>query len=462
MNKLPRLLLLVSAASFAVGAVVSRVLFVPGGAEPEPAENDEVVPGRKEAARLRAIESNRWDGPFQTGEPDNGRQPSDKPQNDRQDASPTPASEVRHAFEQGARIDAVTANRLLKESPSGTARRRLLHRIAQAWVREDPASAAAWANELEGADRQEALREVLHRWADDDPAAAATYLAQLPTSEQNLHIMHAMTQRWAERDRTAAMAWGAAQTSPANRERAMGGVVSSWAESDPQAAARFAASIESPYERQRVLDVAARRWAVKDAAAAVEWAQGLPDEERQRVNRSILHELAEIDPRQAAAVYQELTAAATADARATQDYRRMAEEIAMVWSSNSPREAAAWAAGLPEAGEVQRSAVRNVAEHWLRIDSMEAGKWILQLPAGATRDAAAERVVRTTVRSDPAVAFEWANSLSDEGHRGGLIRDVVRGWSAVDAAAARAALAKANLSPQQLREISVQNGLAAP
>jgi hypothetical protein len=462
MNKLPRLLILVSVASFALGAVVSRVLFVPGGAESGPATSDEADRGRKAAARLRAIESNRWDGPFQIGEPDNAKQPTDNPQADRQDPISTSASEVRHAFQQGARIDAVTANRLLKEAPSGTARRRLLHRIAQAWVRQDPESAAAWANELEGADRQEALRDVLHRWTEDDPAAAATYLAQLPTSEQNLHIMHAMAHRWAERDRTAAMAWGAAQTSPANRERAMGGVVSSWAESDPQAAAKFAAAIESPYERQRVLDVAARRWAAQDAAAAVEWAQGLPDEERQRVNRSILHELAEIDPRQAAAVYKELTGTAPADARVTQDHRRMAEEIASVWSSSSPREAAAWAAGLPEAGEVRRSAVGNVAEHWLRIDSMEAGKWILQLPEGATRDAAAERVVRTTVGSDPAVAFEWANSLSDEGHRSGLIRDVVRGWSAVDAASARAALGKAKLSPQQLREISVQNGLPPP
>ena len=460
MNTSPRFLLLVAVASFALGAVASRVLFGPGGAAPELATSDEVARGRKEAARLGAIEAKRWDGPFQTGEPDNGKQPTDKPQNDRQDANPTSASEVRQAFEQGARIDAVTANRLLKETPSGTARRRLLHRIAQAWVRQDPRSAAAWANELEGADRQEALREVLHRWAEDDPAAAANCLAQLPTSEQNLHIMHAITQRWAERDRTAAMAWGAAQTSPANRERALGGVVSSWAESDPQAAAKFAASIESPYERQRVLDVAARRWAAQDAAAAVAWAQGLPDEERLRVNRSILHELAELDPQHAAAVYGELTATATAEAR--QDHRRMAEEIASVWSSSSPREAAAWAAGLPEAGEVRRSAVRNVAEHWLRIDSMEAGQWILQLPEGATRDAAAERVVRTTVRSDPAVAFEWANSLSDAGHRSGLIRDVVRGWSAVDAASARAALAKANLSPQQLREISVQNSLAPP
>ena len=145
MNTSPRFLLLVAVASFALGAVASRVLFGPGGAAPELATSDEVARGRKEAARLGVSEAKRWDGPFQTGEPDNGKQPTDKPQNDRQDATPPSASEVRQAFEQGARIDAVTANRLLKETPSGTARRRLLHRIAQAWVRQDPRSAAAWA-----------------------------------------------------------------------------------------------------------------------------------------------------------------------------------------------------------------------------------------------------------------------------------------------------------------------------
>jgi hypothetical protein len=246
-----------------------------------------------------------------------------------------------------------------------------------------------------------------------------------------------------------------AQTNPANRERAIGGVVSFWSESDPRSAAQFAASIESSYERHRVIDVAAQRWAGQDTVAAMEWAQGLPDEERQRATRSILREVVERDPVRAAAVYEELTANLTAETGWTNDYRRMAEEIASVWSSNSPREAADWAAGLPEHGEVRRSAVRSVADHWLRIDSMAAGQWILQLPEGATRDAASERVVRSAVRSDPAVAFEWANSLSDDGHRTGLIRDVLREWSAVDAASARAALGKAKVSPQQLRELSL-------
>lgn len=462
MNKNTRLLLLVSVGSFAFGAAVSRVLFVPGRAEPEPAKSDDGVWGRKAPARLQTIETVQWDGPLQAGGAGTGEQPTDKPQNEKPAPISVSASEVRNPFEQGGRMDAVTANRLIKEASAGPARRRLLHRIAHAWARQDPVSAAAWTNELEAADRHEALREILHRWAEDDPAAAANYLVQLPTSEQNLHMVHSIAHRWAERDRAAAMAWGAAQASPANRERAIGGAVSSWSDSDPQAAAQFASSIESYYERHRVLEVAARRWATQDTAAAVEWAQSLPDEDRQRATRSILREVAERDPNHAAAIYQGLTATPTAETQGTHDYRRMAEEIASVWSSSSPREAADWAVGLPEAGEVRRSAVRSVADHWLRIDGAAAGEWILQLPEGATRDAAAERVVRTTVRSDPAVAFEWANSLSDEGHRTGLIRDVLRGWSAVDAASARAALGKANLSPQQLREISLQSGLVPP
>jgi hypothetical protein len=54
------------------------------------------------------------------------------------------------------------------------------------------------------------------------------------------------------------------------------------------------------------------------------------------------------------------------------------------------------------------AAIGNVAEHWLRIDSMAAGEWIVQLPPKKVRDAAAERVVGSTVQSDPATAFEIA------------------------------------------------------
>jgi hypothetical protein len=89
---------------------------------------------------------------------------------------------------------------------------------------------------------------------------------------------------------------------------------------------------------------------------------------------------------------------------------------------------------------------------------MAAGEWILELPKGNVRDAASERVVHSTVQSDPATAFEWANSLSDEGHSTGLMREVLHRWNSTDPALARAALDTASISSEQRRELNEMFG----
>ena len=357
-------------------------------------------------------------------------------------------------LERGDHIDATTANRLLDLAPAGREHRHILAHLAHVWGRRDGRAAVEWADSLEGTDRRRALESALHGWSEEDPASAAQYVAELPASEQNLHLVHAMAHRWAERDRPAAMAWGASQSDPAKRERAMGGVVSSWADTDPAAAANFASSIDNPFVKHQVLELAARRWANQDTAAAMDWAQGLPGEDRQRATESILRGVAEYTPERAAAIYEELTAALPPESRTAREYRHLAQEIASVWSSSSPQDAADWAMGLPDSGQVRRAAVGDVAEQWLRIDSMAAGEWIRQLPAGNVRDAAAERVVGSMLPTDPAVAFDWANSLSDEGHSTGLMREVLHRWSATDPASAHAALDSANVSSGQRRELN--------
>ncbi|MFT5105783.1 MAG: hypothetical protein ACI9UA_001405 [Pseudoalteromonas tetraodonis] len=437
--------LLVAAAFFAVGMAVDRIISSPAA---------KGVPAGEEAARLRTGDSSR-SRPMasQSGRID-PEQRAEESRDEGDDGFATSVRQALEALERGGRMDAETANRLLELAPAGRERRRILEHLAHLWGRRDGETAAEWANNLEGVDRRRALESALHGWSEEDPAAAAKYVGQLPVSEQNLHLVHAMTYRWAERDRNAAMEWGASQTEPAKRERAMGGVVSSWSDTDPAAAAIFASSIESNFERDRVLEVAARRWASQDTAAAMEWAQGLPGADRQRATESILREVAEYDPGRAAAMYEELTATLPAESRTAHEYRRMAEEIASVWSSTSPQEAVDWAMGLPESGQIRRAAIGNVAEHWLRIDSMAASEWILQLPAGNVRDAAAERVVGFTVQSDPATAFEWANSLSDEGHSIGQMREVLHRWNSTDPVSARAALDAASVSFEQRRELN--------
>jgi hypothetical protein len=463
MDKNPRLLL-AAVASFAIGIAADRIVMTFGETGPDSGEGEALFRAKK-GAGSRATGSSRKATRSQAGADNNERRANGSRNQSRQEKEDRVPDSVRatlEALQRGGHIDARTANQLLKQAPAGRARREVLHRLAHHWARHNPEAAVAWANDLEGSDRRRALQEVLHGWSEEDPAGAANYVTQLPTSEQNLHLLHAMAYRWAERDQAAAMEWASAQTDPAKRERSMGGVVSSWSDAEPAAAAEFAASIESHYERHRVLEVAARRWASQDTTEAMEWAQGLPSADRLRATQSILREVAERDPELAATIYEDMTAAWPAEARVTRDSRRMAQEIASVWSSSSPQEAAEWAGQLPEAGEVRRSAVQNVAEHWLRIDSTAAGEWILELPEGSTRDAAAERVVGSTIRDDPALAFQWAGSLSDEGHSTGLMRDVLDRWKATDSVSAQAALGAANVSPEQRRELNELFGEVAP
>ena len=442
-------LLLVAAAFFAVGMSVNRIIFSPGV---------ESVPAKDGATRPRTVDSSR-NRPMasQSGRSDS-EQGAEESRNEGNDGSPGSLRQTLELLERGGRMDAGIAKHLLELAPAGRERRRTLEHLAHLWGRRDGVAAAEWANSLEGLNRRRALDSALHGWSEEDPVGAAQYVGQLPISEKSLHLVHAMAHRWAERDLNAAMEWGAAQTDPAKRERAIGGVVSSWSDSDPAAAANFASSIENNFERNRVLEVAARRWANQDTAAAMEWAQELQSADRQRATESILREVAEYDPGRAATMYEKLTAALPLKSQTAHEYRRMAEEIASVWSSNNPQEAANWAMGLPESGEVRRAAVGNVTEHWLRIDSMAAGEWILELPKGNVRDAASERVVHSTVQSDPATAFEWANSLSDEGHSTGLMREVLHRWNSTDPALARAALDTASISSEQRRELNEMFG----
>jgi hypothetical protein len=438
---------LVATAAFVFGIAVDRVVFSPNtekvAAEDALVENraNRDSSGGGSKRREMASQSGLSESDRQSGEEDD-------------DGDSDSLRQAMESLERGGQMDAQTANRLLEMAPVGRERRGILEHLAHVWGRRDGQAAVEWAESLEGADRRRALESALYGWSEEDPASAAKYVTELPTSEQNLNLVHEIASSWAERDRAAAMEWGASQTDPAKRERAMGGVVSSWSDTDPAAAANFASAIENPFVKRQILELAARRWANQDTAAAMAWAQELPGADRQRATESILRGVAEYTPERAAAIYEELTAALPLESRTAHEYRRMAQEIASVWSSTSPQDAADWAMGLPESGEVRRAAVGEIAERWLRIDSMAAGEWILELPKGKVRDAAAERVVGSVLPTDPSLAFDWANSLSDEGHRAGLMREVLHRWSNTDRASAHAALDSANVSPDQRRELN--------
>ena len=447
-------LLAVACVAFGVGVVSDRIWFTSGGAAGDGSgrQVDEFLPQPAELADASLTDpSNASDGRGKSAITD---------ADDR--GSPTTLDQLNDHLERGVAIDFAACVAMLDQLPAGEQRREFIHRIASHWGREDPGAALAWADELNGEERFLAIENILHEWAQLDPASASDYVAHLPNSERSLDWMHGVAQAWAEQDQAAAIAWGLEQRDPTVRRRALRGATGVWAGTDAAAAGAFAVSLDNPYERHALLEEVAHRWAEQSTEDALNWAGSLEGGDRVRATSEILHQLAGEDPRLAAQIYDGLAPSLPDQAEREGARQQIAPELASRWSRTAPREAADWAMTLPESGEVQRAAVSEVAENWLRSDSLAASEWITQLPDGKTRDAAAGRVVEQVARSDHESAFAWATSVSDEGYQTELMHHVLEGWKASDPDAARAALIGADLSTKQREHFDGMFGKSPP
>lgn len=442
-------LLLVAAGSFAIGVAVDRLLLASAKDSPEEILSPLVNTVRKsQPVRTRSETSSSNPSAIQGDEPD--------------DAPPSDAfHRLLEKIEAGEPTNFAALGQSILSMPPGPQRRQALHRLASRWGRIDPQAALRWSEDLTGRDQFSTMEDILRHWSDEDPAAAADYVTRLPGSEHTLHLLRDLSHRWAESDRGSALEWSMALEDPALRMRAIRGVASSWAEHDPAGAAAFTTdSLETVNERHHVLEAVARRWGEQDLESALQWARDLEPGDQQRATQSVLRLVAEHNPSEAASIYQDIAAELPQDGPISREYRHMAQEVARVWSSSSPVDAAQWALSLPERGSIQRGAVGDVTEQWMRIDSMAAGEWIRSLPAGETRDSASERVVHMTTNSDPGAAFAWAQSLSQDHRRFGLMHHTLTEWSSVDRPAAQQALSSADLPPEIRQRFGEEFGLS--
>lgn len=359
-----------------------------------------------------------------------------------------PAQKAVARLDHDEEIDFRDTARLLDTLPAGERREHLLHRLAERWAQSDPEAALAWAATLRPREQEHATDVVFHTWCEEAPADALAYAAALPNSERSLSYVHHLAHQWARRDRAAAIAWATAQGDVAVHARALRGVTEAWAGEQPRDAAGFAMAEGNALDRRELLEIVSHRWAESDWREALAWAGGLGDSDRGVALRSVLHSVAEGSPEEAAALFEGISGLLTADAR-----RDAAGEVAARWAESSPADAANWALGLPEGGHLQRRAVHELVQHWLRLDSLAASGWVGTLPAGETRDAAAGTLVEHVARSDPESAFAWAASIDDEGHRAHMMNHSLEHWHEIDPAAARAAFDAAPLDAEQRRHL---------
>jgi hypothetical protein len=87
-------------------------------------------------------------------------------------------------------------------------------------------------------------------------------------------------------------------------------------------------------------------------------------------------------------------------------------------------------------------------------DIKGAAEFVNTLAVGKDRDSAVASLVQDLgYQGDPESAFDWAASIGDASQRESMIRNAANQWKEYDIAAARAAVARADISDEARSKI---------
>ena len=154
--------------------------------------------------------------------------------------------------------------------PDGDARTRLIQHSAAEWAQSDPASAVAWAKQIEDPGlRGQVLEAIVTAWSGSDPRAAAGLIASdIPPGAVQTQAAAEVVQRWAQQDPQAAAGWVGSFPPGALAETATANLIAQWAQSDREAAWRWLADVQDAGMRDAGFTALARSSALTDAAFA--------------------------------------------------------------------------------------------------------------------------------------------------------------------------------------------------
>ena len=269
-----------------------------------------------------------------------------------------------------------------------------------------------------------AASAVVEQMARTNPAAALAAVDKLPQGFLRSNVLASAASAIARDDGPAAVAMLQRAKVPPN-DWAWNAMLGSWAAHDPSGAAAQLLTLP----RQTALgsmDRIAAAWAKSDPSAAMSWAQSLSDPALRRSALSnTITTIAQRDPEQATA----LAAAQPAGER-----RLLMTGIASSLARADGTGALAWAQALTDPQERQRclSAVADGAGY---NDTDTARAAVQQLPAGAIRNQALERLGNRLSWTDPIAARDWALTLKPN-EQALVMRQVVQQLAGTDVAAA--------------------------
>ncbi|WP_367871530.1 hypothetical protein [Luteolibacter sp. Populi] len=228
---------------------------------------------------------------------------------------------------------------------------------------------------------------------------------------------------------------------------AISGVAGAWMAKDPVAAAAFIAAFPDENLRRSMYSGSFDA-SGSDPARQAEVLAAIPAQDRAAVFAIYLSRFGELRPGEQSPGYAgpelkpELLAPVFRDLPASEYLDQSVKITAMNWGQQDPTAALAWVDSLsdPAARKAAYGAAYGAAfEGWTFKNPNAAAAWLADKKDGPERDAAALPVVRSLVRTDAEVAWEWAESIGDTGIRQEARLAAMKVWALRDREAAQAA-----------------------
>jgi len=351
--------------------------------------------------------------------------------------------------------DPAKAAKLLSSFPVNNQTSHQFLQLASQWAQQDLDAARKWVESLPaGRTRERAMSGILNTLAQTDPVKAASVFGDAVVNNQNSGDVGMIVGEWIKTDQTAALAWlESLDLRGDNQRNVHSQFLSYWVNEDPAAASRYALGIQDEKSREQAIDSLVGSWGSSDPQAAREWVmKSLEGDAKNRSLDSLIQNLTYQDFNMALQYYQEATANLSPEA-IEKTFGSAISRIASNWVQHDPKAAGQWLLSLPE-GQSRTNSIRSMVDDLGDYDVKGAAEFVNTLAVGKERDKAVASLVQDLgYQGDPQSAFDWAASISDASQRESMIHSAASQWKEYDLAAARAAVARADISDEARNKI---------
>jgi hypothetical protein len=323
--------------------------------------------------------------------------------------------------------------------------------VLEAWAKSDATIVLALSGELTTQfGRERAWRWIAQATSSVAPEATIKALKSLPRGRLQAELFGEAALAWSQQDPYAALAWAKALPPGEAQGRAMSAVFAGWSLVDPRTAAGEAANLPAGRVRQLALEASARHFAAADPVSAILWLQSLPvsrerEELWQRMSVLGLSEyFRELEPHRALGEATKLMAIVEDDSRKGVIAGVVSREMSRIDSTLVQ----AWVLQLP-AGDSRNGAIRQLLPALADASPREALTFALENLTGRERNEHLARVAGHWAAFEPEPALQFAHGLPEGEGRQTIMQGLVDALREVDTARAASLISELPAGQQQ-------------